>query len=188
MNKANKLTVLRMLLIIPFLVFLVFSYRIAYYHTVARSFFRLLAIITFVVATITDYYDGKIARETNTVSDFGKLLDPIADKLLTFTALLVLLKYDIVGILVVLILLSREFLVTGLRALVISKGGEVIPASSIAKLKTFSLFIALFIIMFLPVIPGITYIVSNTLLLPSILLSILSCYEYIKISSNYIEL
>ncbi len=190
MNKANKLTILRLILIIPFLLFLELSYlgtSSLTYILVLKGFSRFIALGIFAAAVATDYYDGKIARETDTVTDFGKLMDPIADKLLTFTFLLVLLRANAVMVLIVLILLTREFLVTAERALVSNKGGAIIPASKYGKYKTIALYVALFIIGFIPNFAGWTCVINSILLLPAVVLSIVSAIEYHNLAKEYIE-
>ncbi len=190
MNKANKLTILRLVLIIPFLLFLELSYLGTSSVTVIlvlKAFSRFIALGIFALAVATDYYDGKIARETETVTDFGKLMDPIADKLLTFTFLLVLLEAGAVSILIVLALLVREFMVTAERALVANKGGAIIPASKYGKYKTIALYVALFIIGFLPNYGIATATINSFLLLPAVVLSIISAIEYHKMAKEYIE-
>lgn len=183
LNRANQLTLLRLVLIIPFLLFLWLSYfgrSDITYILVVKATFRVVALSIFVLAVVTDYFDGKIARETNTVTDFGKLMDPIADKLLTFTFLLVLLQARAISLLLVLILLFREFFITALRALVSSKISVIIPASSWGKYKTIALYISLFIIGLIPVFPYVTVVVNSILLLPAVILSIVSAYSYTK--------
>lgn len=189
-NRANQLTILRILLILPFLLFLWLSYfgrSDITYILVVKATFRIIALSIFFIAVITDYYDGKIARETNTVSDFGKLMDPIADKLLTFTFLLVLLQAGVVSLLLVLILLFREFFITSIRALVSNKTQEIIPASKYGKYKTVALYVALFIIGLIPVFPYFTYIINSIILLPSVVLSIISAISYTKTAISILE-
>lgn len=183
-NKANQLTILRLVLIIPFLMFLWLSYwqtnSSETFIIVLKGFLRIIAMFIFLVAVLTDYYDGKIARETNTVTDFGKLMDPIADKLLTFTFLLVLLQVNAISLLLVLILLFREIYITAIRALVASKNGEIIPASKYGKYKTIALYIGLFIIGFIPYFPYARFIMNSILLLPAVVLSVISAIDYTK--------
>ncbi|WP_067141605.1 CDP-diacylglycerol--glycerol-3-phosphate 3-phosphatidyltransferase [Oceanivirga salmonicida] len=191
LNKANKLTILRLILIIPFLIFLSLSYYNTFFVEtttilILKGFARLIALTIFALAVATDYYDGKIARETNTVTDFGKLMDPIADKLLTFTFLLVLLKAGAVSLLLVLILLFREFLVTAERALVSIKGGMIIPASDYGKYKTVTLYAALFMIGLLNLFIQLS-ILNSILLLPTVILSVISAVEYHNNAKKYIE-
>ena len=127
MNLPNKLTVARCILTAFFVAFLsfqdVYSYALGY--------------IVFVSAAITDYYDGKIARERNLVTNFGKLLDPVADKVLMVSAFIMLLGIPSMRVPAwsVVMILAREFLVTGARSLGAAQG-VVIPANKWGKMKT----------------------------------------------------
>ena len=127
MNLPNKLTILRMIMI-PFFVFFILARFIPYNNYIALGIFAL--------ASITDMLDGKIARKRNLVTNFGKFMDPLADKLLVVTALLCLLIVDggqrmcsnqIVALIAVLIVVAREFVISGFR-LVASDNGVVIAA------------------------------------------------------------
>lgn len=191
MNKANKLTVLRLILVIPFCLFLWLSYLGAndtnQVLMALKAILRVIAVVIFVVAAITDYFDGKIARETNTITDFGKLMDPIADKALTFGCLVILLHAHVVSILFFLILLFRDFIINAERSIVSAKSGKAIPASNLGKLKTICLFIALLIIMLLPNVPGYTLTISTILLLPGVILSVLSAVQYHSEAWKYLD-
>lgn len=175
MNLSNKLTVIRLLLIIPFIFFYNVSLSSNYLFII--YFGKMLALSIFLIAIATDYFDGKIARETGTVTDFGKIMDPIADKLLTFSCMFVLLKYDMISLVFVLIILTRELIVTAERALAASKGAGAIPASVLGKYKTVSTYIALSILI---ILPNFTYFkfVSSILLIPAVFLTIISGIEY----------
>lgn len=127
MNLPNKLTVLRFILTPVFMIFLMLEFK----------FHFLIAMIIFILASITDYFDGKIAREQNLVTNFGKFLDPIADKMLTTAAYLGFcalgIGYGTVWILFIVLL--REFVVTSVR-LAASDNGKVVAANFWGKLKT----------------------------------------------------
>ncbi|MGH8048158.1 MAG: CDP-diacylglycerol--glycerol-3-phosphate 3-phosphatidyltransferase, partial [Chthoniobacterales bacterium] len=103
------------------------SVQFPYNHT--------LALALFVVATITDYLDGQIARRCNLITDFGKLMDPLADKILTAAAFICLIPYHALPAWVVIVIIAREFLITGLRLLAGAKG-VVLPAEKLGKHKT----------------------------------------------------
>ncbi len=128
MNLPNKLTVARMVLTPVFLFF--FMADFVPYHYV-------IGLIVYVLGCLTDFLDGKIARKYGLITVFGKLADPVADKMLTTAALLVLMKYDYCSIYVVFIILTREFAVTSVR-LAAAAQGVVIPANIWGKLKTAS--------------------------------------------------
>lgn len=182
MNLSNKLTILRLILIIPFIFF--FDMGLSYSNIFIVFFGRIFALSIFVAAIMTDYFDGKIARETGTVTDFGKIMDPIADKLLTFSCMFVLLKHDLIPLIFVLIILTREFIVTAERALAASRGAGAIPASSLGKYKTVSTYIALSIAILLPNVWGVKLIIS-ILLIPAVVLTVISGIEYHNEAKKY---
>ena len=132
MNLPNKLTLLRICLI-PVFVILMLSQ--------INNFF-LIACIVFMVASITDFLDGRIARKHNLVTDFGKFMDPLADKLLVLSALICMLDYDLVAGWMVIIIVARELTVSILRAIA-ADNGKVIAASGGGKIKTTSQMIAI---------------------------------------------
>lgn len=125
MNLPNRLTVFRLLLTIVFVACL--SVEFPFHLTVALGLFLL--------ATLTDYLDGYLARRLNLITDFGKLMDPLADKVLTASAFICLIPYQALPAWTVIVIISREFLITGLRLLAISKG-VVLPAEKLGKHKT----------------------------------------------------
>ncbi|CDE30982.1 cDP-diacylglycerol--glycerol-3-phosphate 3-phosphatidyltransferase [Ruminococcus sp. CAG:403] len=128
MNLPNKLTLLRVCLIPVFLLFVYVSAIPCHY---------LLALIVFAAASLTDMLDGKIARKHNLVTNFGKFLDPLADKVLVITALIVLVDLPDfrMNAIPLIIIVAREFMVSGLRLLA-AEDGVVIPAGIWGKLKT----------------------------------------------------
>jgi CDP-diacylglycerol--glycerol-3-phosphate 3-phosphatidyltransferase len=125
MNLPNKLTLLRLVLAVLFVVCLSVSFP--WHLTVALALFLL--------ATLTDYLDGEIARRCQLITDFGKLMDPLADKVLTASAFICLIPYGALPAWAVIVIISREFLITGLRLLASSKG-IVLPAEKLGKHKT----------------------------------------------------
>jgi CDP-diacylglycerol--glycerol-3-phosphate 3-phosphatidyltransferase len=125
MNLPNQLTVGRLVLSVFFVACL--SVRFPFNHT--------LALAIFIIATITDYLDGQIARRHNLITDFGKLMDPLADKILTAAAFICLIPYGALPAWVVIVIIAREFLITGLRLLAGAKG-VVLPAEKLGKHKT----------------------------------------------------
>lgn len=126
MNLPNRLTILRIILT-PVFLFLFFADNIPY-----NSFF---ALVVFVIAAITDFADGKIARSRNLITNFGKIADPIADKILTTTVLLCFMQKNLCSIWVIIIILTREFAVSAIRITAASQG-SVIPANIYGKIKT----------------------------------------------------
>ena len=138
MNLANKLTLLRIILIPFFIVCFYIPSLIV--NTVAVNnylipYANLLGLIIFLLAAITDFIDGYVARKYNMITDFGKFMDPLADKLLVTAALLVLLENGLISGWVVFVILAREFIVTGFRTIAASKG-VVIAAGWLGKIKT----------------------------------------------------
>ncbi len=127
MNLPNRLTIARMIITPFFLFFVLMNFNHKF----------LVAAVIFIVASITDAVDGKLARKNNQVTVFGKLLDPVADKMLTTAAMLAFMKMGLCNIWVVMIVLTREFAVTSVR-LVASAQGVVIPANIWGKIKTAS--------------------------------------------------
>ena len=138
MNLANKLTLLRIILIPFFIVCFYIPSLIV--NTVAVNnylipYANLLGLIIFLLAAITDFIDGYVARKYNMITDFGKFMDPLADKLLVTAALLVLLENGLISGWVVFVISAREFIVTGFRTIAASKG-VVIAAGWLGKIKT----------------------------------------------------
>ena len=120
MNLPNKLTILRVILIPFFVVFMLFD--------ITGAADKWIALVIFCVASLTDMLDGKIARKYNLVTNFGKFMDPLADKLLVCAALICLTSMNRLNVIVVLVIIAREFIISGFR-LVASDNGIVIAAS-----------------------------------------------------------
>lgn len=137
MNLANKLTLIRMILVPIFLIFMVCD---------AIPYGTIFATIIFIVASITDKLDGYIARSRNQITNFGKFMDPLADKLLVTAALVSLVELKLVPGWAVVVILAREFAVSGLRTLAASDG-IVIAASWWGKIKTVTQMIAIIILL-----------------------------------------
>ncbi len=142
MNTANKLTLLRVLMIPAFLLVLYLGFPGSNY----------VALVIFVLASLTDLLDGHIARSRNLVTDFGKFMDPLADKVLVVTAMLWFVECGKMPAWAVAIVIFREFAVSGMRLIAV-EGGRVIAAGWSGKVKTASTMICL-ILMFLPFLPG----------------------------------
>lgn len=143
MNTANKLTMLRVIMIPAFMVLLYLDSRYL------DSRFRFAALIVFVVASVTDFVDGYIARHYNQVTDFGKFMDPLADKLLVTSAMVWFVEMGMMPAWVLLLVIAREFSVTGLRLVAVDQG-RVIAAGWSGKVKTASTMIAI-CLMLLPI-------------------------------------
>ncbi len=177
MNLPNRLAMLRMILIIPFV--LITQVALSTDNLSLEIFTRLIATIIFVGAAITDYFDGKIARKYNMITNLGKLIDPLADKLLVISAMVVFTKYDRLSLWIVLVIIFRELLITGLRSIVAAEG-VVIAAETLGKWKTTTQMIALTIMILLPT----SGIVNNILMLIPLVLTIQSGVEYVMKSKE----
>ena len=171
MNLPNKLTTFRVILI-PFFVF----FLLAPYF---EGYGNYIALVIFIVASLTDFLDGKIARKYNLVTNLGKLIDPLADKLLVISALVVLTKYGQISLWIVLLIIFRELLITSLRAIVAAEG-KVIAAETLGKWKTASQMILLSVIILFP----LSYKMNNILLLIPLILTLVSGFEYVMKSKN----
>lgn len=175
---ANVVTCIRILFIPVFYVLLLFK-------------LPLVAVIIFALLAATDWLDGYLARSRNEVTNFGKFMDPIADKLLVLAALLALIELGSMPSWIALVIVTREFLVSGLRMLAASEG-VVIAASKIGKAKTATTLVALILFM----IKEITFVVSNPVLFQvivvlawilmviAVILTIYSMYDYFKKSAH----
>ena len=140
MNLANKLTIFRMILV-PVMV--VFAYIPIGGDVYTVPVAMLIMDLIFIIASITDKLDGYIARSRNQVTTFGKFLDPLADKILVLTAMILLVERGLLPAWIPVIVLAREFIVSGFRLVAVEKGGVVIAASVWGKLKTVTQMIAL---------------------------------------------
>ncbi|MCA0988110.1 CDP-diacylglycerol--glycerol-3-phosphate 3-phosphatidyltransferase [Guptibacillus algicola] len=144
MNLPNKITVSRIFLIPVFLLFLLAPLPLGETEIAGATILnaQLIAALIFIVASVTDWIDGYIARKYNLVTNLGKFLDPLADKLLVTSAFVSLVELGSAPAWVVVFILSREFAVTGLR-LVAASEGEVLAASNLGKLKTWIQIVAI---------------------------------------------
>ncbi|WP_156299624.1 CDP-diacylglycerol--glycerol-3-phosphate 3-phosphatidyltransferase [Streptobacillus canis] len=181
MNLPNKLTIVRIILTPILLLLMLFKYE-GNHGTFSAVMLHVLVVLLFAGIALTDFFDGYIARRDNLVTNFGKLLDPIADKVFVFSVLIVLVKYNLLSIWLVLILLTREFVVVAIRMVILENGGEVVAASSSAKLKTATQMIALLFAIMFP----FGKIVNSIVLLPAVVFSIISMIEYYDLVKKYI--
>ncbi len=168
MNLPNKLTILRVILIPFFVVFMLFD--------ITGAADKWIALVIFCVASLTDMLDGKIARKYNLVTNFGKFMDPLADKLLVCTALICLTSMNRLNVIVVLVIIAREFIISGFR-LVASDNGIVIAASYWGKFKTVSQ-MALIIVLIMD-LGGVWNAVGTVLTWVALLLTVVSLIDYI---------
>lgn len=180
MNLPNKLTLFRIILIPVFLVFINFNTEIGV----------LGALITFIIASITDQLDGYIARKYNLITDFGKFMDPLADKLLVSAAFISFIELNLVSAIPVIIIIFREFIITGIRLVLSSKGGKVIAANTYGKLKTvFQIISIIFILLKLYLmnfniqnyyIVDLVQLIGDITFYMCVFLTILSGWDYIS--------
>lgn len=150
MNLPNKLSMFRVLLV-PVLV-IIYYLGSKNFETIHTLDYVLAPI--FIVASLTDFLDGYIARKFNLVTVFGKFIDPLADKLIVMAALLILNNAGVVAIWITVVILSREFIVTGIRLVAVGEG-KVIAASNLGKYKTASTMIALVLLLAVPYYKGL---------------------------------
>lgn len=168
MNLPNKLTVMRVILI-PFFV------AALLYDNGSSQNMRIVANVIFIVASLTDLFDGKIARKYNLVTNFGKFMDPLADKLLVCSALICLIQLGQLPAWVVIIIISREFIISGFR-LVAADNGIVIAASYWGKFKTTFQMIAVILMIFnIPALATVTMI----MLVIAVVLTVISLVDYV---------
>ena len=147
MNLANKLTIFRILLVPVIMLIPIIDNLVGIpgeFLEISTAFW--IMNIIFIVASITDKLDGYIARSRNQVTTFGKFLDPLADKILVLSALVILVEYGKIPSWIPIIVLSREFIVSGYRLIAVEKGGKVIAASIWGKLKTVTQMISIILI------------------------------------------
>lgn len=169
MNLPNKLTIFRVILIPFFVVFLLLD--------PSNQTYRYIADAIFIIASLTDMLDGKIARKYNLVTNFGKFMDPLADKLLVSAAMICLIATGQLAAWIVIVIISREFIISGFR-LIASDNGIVIAASYWGKFKT--VFQMLMIIVLIANIQMPFFTVLGTILIYiALVLTIVSLIDYI---------
>ena len=166
MTLASKITLVRV-------AFIPFYMVLMYLSGGEFGLWMLLALAVFIIASLTDYVDGQIARRCNQVSDFGKFLDPLADKLLTIAAMTMFCEWGTMPAWALMLVLTREFAVTGLRLVAVGKG-TVIAAGKSGKFKTASTMVGLCVMM---AFPGVGWI-SATVVTVIILTTVYSGVEY----------
>lgn len=169
MNLPNKLTILRTIMIPVFLIFL--------YIPGLGMTGDVLAAAIFVLASFTDLLDGKIARKYNLVTNFGKFMDPLADKLLVCSALIALVDLNRIPAWVVIIIIAREFIISGFR-LIASDNGVVIAASYWGKFKT-TFQMIMIILLILNIDYPYSNIINMVIMYISLALTIISLLDYI---------
>lgn len=189
MNLANKLTIFRIILV-PIMVIIPFLNIQGEFLNIPTSFWIINLI--FIIASITDKLDGYIARSRNQITTFGKFLDPIADKILVVAAMVMLVEMAKLPAWIPIIVITREFIVSGYRLVAVEKGGQVIAASIWGKLKTVTQMIAI-ILAFIDInafgafltqsLTGynlVINILATTIMFISVIATIFSGWDYVK--------
>ena len=167
MNLPNKLTVARVILIPFFVFFLLFD--------PANDVFKWTALAIFIIASLTDMLDGKIARKYNLITDFGKFMDPLADKLLVCSAMIGLIELGRIPSWIVIIIIAREFVISGFR-LIAADNGRVIAASYWGKFKT--TFQMIMVILMIADIPQLS-VITTVIMYIALALTVISLVDYI---------
>lgn len=198
MNLPNRLTVLRIMLIPLILLFLLplpAGSMTAGWNVFILSYGRIAALVLFSIASLTDLADGRIARKRNLVTTLGKFLDPIADKILVVSVLIALIQTGRLPALIAIIVIIREFVITGLRLIAIDKG-IVIAAGKLGKAKTVSQIVAILIVLAEPLlvmvlgswIPAIWFTrLGDLAMLTAVILTLVSGYQYLRNGLTYLK-
>ena len=184
MNLPNKLTVFRMILIVPFVILLLGGHAGWCWFDAAfggiEAYTDYIALVIFVIASLTDMLDGKIARKYNLVTNFGKFMDPLADKLLVCSAMICLIDMDRIPAWIVIVIISREFIISGFR-LVASDNHVVIAARYWGKFKT--TFQMIMVILMIANIQALN-ILTQIVMWIALALTIISLIDYIVKNKN----
>ena len=160
MTLASKITLIRIAFIPVYMVFM-------YQSGGQPGVWMWIALAVFIIASITDFVDGHIARRYNQVSDFGKFLDPLADKLLTIAAMVMFCEWGMMPGWALMLVLTREFAVTGLRLVAVGKG-KVIAAGWSGKVKTASTMVGLCVLMAFPTVIWLAGVVNAVIVVTTI--------------------
>ncbi len=196
MNLPNKLTIFRIILV-PIMVIIPFLGIDGKIFGIPTEW--IIIDLIFIIASITDKLDGYLARKNNQVTTFGKFLDPLADKILVLAAMVMLVEMSKLPAWIPIIVLTREFMVSGYRLIAVEKGGEVIAASKWGKLKTVTQMIAIILAIldlnafgecFKGVLQGgdlILNLIVTILMIVQVIATIFSGIDYMKGAKKYIK-
>lgn len=181
MNTPNKLTLLRVILVPFFMAFMLSDI----------PGLKIAGLAVFIIASVTDWFDGYLARKNNEITSFGKFMDPLADKMLTTAAFIVLTCGEWISPWVLMIVLTREFMVMGIRLAAVTEG-KVIAASMWGKAKTVSQMIAIIVSIILinvtSVNDSIVFTVINVLVWISTVLTVISGMDYLVKNKSFVSL
>jgi len=196
MNLANKLTIFRIILVLVMVIVTFFNWPGEFLGIPTLAW--ILNLI-FIIASITDKLDGYIARSRNQITTFGKFLDPIADKVLVITAMIILVEMGRLPSWIPTIIVFREFIVSGYRLIAVEKGGKVIAASIWGKLKTVTQMIAIIIAFLdnnafgtilkgnLEGLPFAINILTTLMMIVCVIATIFSGWDYIKTGKDLLK-
>lgn len=195
MNLPNRITMVRIFLSIALLVLLIFPFNLCGFYFPTYQVFGTITInlqyiiggVIFVIAAVTDFLDGNIARKKNLVTDFGKVMDAIADKVLVNGVLIILACNGLINVAVPVIIITRDIFVDSIKMVAGSKG-KAVPASILGKLKTICMLSGLTLIFFynLP-FELMSWDVANGLLYVATVLSIISGVQYYQVNKEYFK-
>ena len=177
MNLPNKLTIARVIMV-PFLVLFMLT-------EIGGEANRYISLIIFVAASVTDWFDGYLARKNNLVTNFGKFMDPLADKLLVCSALICLIELERLDAWIVIIIIAREFIISGFR-LIAAENGVVIAANYWGKFKTVSQMIMT--ILLILNIGGVFDVLEQIFIWLSVALTVISLVTYIMQNKNVLSM
>ncbi len=197
MNLPNKLSILRIILVLILIIIPYIPQLEMFVYGIPLS--NLLLALIFLIGAITDIIDGKIARKRKMITDLGKFLDPLADKILVLSALVILVDLGKVPAWIPIIVLTREFAVSGYRLIASTKDGQVIAASIWGKIKTITQMIAIIFLLIdiypffefinpeMEIFPAIFNGVGSIMLLISVIATIFSGWDYLKNMKDFIK-
>ena len=177
MNLPNKLTILRMIMVPFFVLFMLVP--------IGGPANKWIALAIFVVASLTDTLDGYIARRDNLITDFGKFMDPLADKLLVCSALICFVELGDLPAWMVIVIIARELIISGFR-LVASDNGIVIAASKTGKLKTISQMVM--VVLVIADLGGFFTVLEQIFICLALILTVVSLIEYIAKNKNVLSM
>lgn len=172
MNLPNKLTLIRVIMVPIFIIAFLFNYY-------------FVALVIFIAASVTDYFDGKIARERNLVTNFGKIMDPLADKILVYSALCLLIEAYVLSAWMLILILAREFIVAGMRTVAASEG-IILAAGMSGKIKTVLQMVSVCILLLAVALPNAEYIMTagKLIFFASLIMTVYSGTEYVLKNKN----